>query len=303
MKKYQIQLEHTTENLWDWIAVYANTDTEAILAATHKIAHDPKWQGYYVDSIFSIEQDNDTISSDGNQEDNLMQFKVNWGNHTETLANLAMEEKWSNETYPDNGMLKNYLTHTYNKIKSDNSLVSTQEYALFNTGLFTKYYEPIYAYTTDEKNVTFYTEYDLGNLNIEKHPDRANYFTQPELLIFDWHYKINIQYKHILEDEENRKRLPLFVQESDIAESILEGVVNKSIKMVMANYKLAIPQYFNNKIQLLIPLFFTNKGSADLALVITKTGNYYQGHTCITLDMAYNNARLIAKPESNWLSQ
>ncbi|MCI8485491.1 MAG: DUF3825 domain-containing protein, partial [Lachnospiraceae bacterium] len=24
--------------------------------------------------------------------------------------------------------------------------------------------------------------------------------------------------------------------------------------------------------------------------------------TCITLDMAYNNARLIAKPESNWLS-
>ena len=38
------------------------------------------------------------------------------------------------------------------------------------------------------------------------------------------------------------------------------------------------------------------------ALTVTKVGNYYQGHTCLTLDMAYNNARLIAKPESNWLS-
>ena len=39
-----------------------------------------------------------------------------------------------------------------------------------------------------------------------------------------------------------------------------------------------------------------------LALTVTKIGNFYQGHTCLTLDMAYNNARLIAKPESNWLS-
>ena len=41
----------------------------------------------------------------------------------------------------------------------------------------------------------------------------------------------------------------------------------------------------------------------DLALVVTKnsSGNFYQGHTCLTLEMAYNNARLIAKPDSNWL--
>lgn len=29
---------------------------------------------------------------------------------------------------------------------------------------------------------------------------------------------------------------------------------------------------------------------------------YYQGHTCLTLDMAYNNARLIARPNSDWLN-
>ena len=314
MKKYHIQIEHLTENLWDWITIYSNSDTEALLSATYKVAHEQKYQGYYVDSIFSVEPVDDTIVLYNNtiqntQEDTFMpsntfmQFNVNWGNYTETLSKIAIEENWSNPTYPNNGILKNYLTHTYNKIKSDNSLISTPEYALFNTGLFTKYYEPIYAYTTDSKNVTFLTEYELGGKGIEKYPDRANFFANPELLLFDWHYKINVQYKHILEDEDNRKRLPKFVQESDISENILEGIINKSIKMVMANYKLAIPQYYDNKIQLLIPLFFTNSGNADLALVVTKIGNIYQGHTCITLDMAYNNARLIAKPENNWLSQ
>lgn len=38
-------------------------------------------------------------------------------------------------------------------------------------------------------------------------------------------------------------------------------------------------------------------------VTVTKKETCYQGHTCLTLDMAYNNARLIAKPESNWLSQ
>ena len=40
----------------------------------------------------------------------------------------------------------------------------------------------------------------------------------------------------------------------------------------------------------------------DVAIAVTKKDNSYQGHTCLTLDMAYNNARLIAKPESTWLS-
>ena len=45
---------------------------------------------------------------------------------------------------------------------------------------------------------------------------------------------------------------------------------------------------------------FNNK--ADVAIAVSKKDNCYQGHTCLTLDMAYNNARLIAKPESNWLA-
>ena len=45
---------------------------------------------------------------------------------------------------------------------------------------------------------------------------------------------------------------------------------------------------------------YSNQNSSSGGLIGYK-GNYYQGHTCLTMDMAYSNARLIAKPESNWL--
>ena len=229
-------------------------------------------------------------------------FKVNWNNYVNDLAKIASPENWSNATYPNNGILVNYITHTYNKLKSERKIEVGDDFDIFNTGLFTSYYEPIYVYQTGS-DIQFLTEYELSNLGIEDLPERANYFENPELLLFNWHYQINVQYKHILEDKENRQRLPEFVRHSAIAESILNGVIGSSIKMVMANYKLAIPQYYNGKIQLLLPLYFNSQSKADLALVLTKINNHYQAHTCITLDMAYNNARLIAKPESNWLAK
>ena len=83
---------------------------------------------------------------------------------------------------------------------------------------------------------------------------------------------------------------------------ILTGAVELMKRRVSANYKLAIPQCYEDKIQLLLPLCLdTDEGKPDLALAVTKLDNCYQGYTCLTLDMAYNNARLIAKPESGWL--
>ena len=51
----------------------------------------------------------------------------------------------------------------------------------------------------------------------------------------------------------------------------------------MANYKLAVPHYFKNQIQLLIPLCFGKTDTPDLALVLTKMPKgYYQAHTCLS---------------------
>uniref|UniRef100_UPI00386DD29D DUF3825 domain-containing protein n=1 Tax=Ruminococcus sp. TaxID=41978 RepID=UPI00386DD29D len=72
------------------------------------------------------------------------------------------------------------------------------------------------------------------------------------------------------------------------------------------NYKTAIPIYYPrvNNISLLLPLCLTNNDNkADVALVIQKldTGNY-QGQTILTLDMAYQDARQICRPNSEWLT-
>ena len=113
-----------------------------------------------------------------------------------------------------------------------------------------------------------------------------------------------MQYRHILEDPDNKKRLEdiLGPDQGNIT-SLLKGEIDTMKKKVAANYKIAVPQYFNGKIQLLLPLCMKDGVTPDLALVVTKneSGNFYQGHTCLTMEMAYNNARLIAKPESNWL--
>lgn len=152
------------------------------------------------------------------------------------------------------------------------------------------------------KNISFLTDYELGNIAVKERPERAYYFENPELLLFDWHCPINIQYSHILDDDKNRKRIPKEILDRKDIINILNGSIDTMKKRVSCNYKLAIPQYFERKIQLLLPLCLRTDDIPDIALTVTKKDGYYQGHTCLTLDMAYNNARLITKPESNWLS-
>jgi len=77
-----------------------------------------------------------------------------------------------------------------------------------------------------------------------------------------------------------------------------------ALKRVQWNFKTAIPMYYpsNDKMSLLLPLSLIDDDIIDLALVTEKTpsGNYL-GHTILPLDWAYSNARLITRPDSDWL--
>ena len=92
------------------------------------------------------------------------------------------------------------------------------------------------------------------------------------------------------------------IKNSDIPLETLNGVIGKAIEKIKANYKLAVPHYYKNKIQLLVPLCFGKNENPDVALVLDqqKNGNYL-ATTCLSMEMAYIDARLIARPESNWL--
>ena len=152
-------------------------------------------------------------------------FKVNWNKYTEQLSQIADKENWSNNTYPNNGILANYIVKTYDKLTSEKKIIIGQDYALFNTGLFNKYYDPIYAYQTGTE-ISFLTGYELSSIGITDRPERANYFESPELLLFDWHYPIDVYYKHILDDEKNKNRLPQEFLNSDNKINIINGALD-----------------------------------------------------------------------------
>ena len=229
-------------------------------------------------------------------------FNVNWNNYTEPLSKKAAQEEWSNKTYPNKGILANYLTMTHKKLQYEKGIKIKDNYAIFNTGLYTDDYEEIYAYQKNNNDVKFLTAYELNKIGIHELPIRANYFDKPELLIFDPKCRIDVQYNHILSENKNIERIPEEIQNAKNLLAIVIGSIEIMKSKISMNYKLAIPQYYNNQIQLLLPLYLLGNETPDVALAVTKIGDHYQGHTCLTLDMAYNNARLIAKPESNWLS-
>ena len=149
----------------------------------------------------------------------------------------------------------------------------------------------------------FYTEYHLLKSGIVNLPKRAAYVTDPAELIFDTGLDIVPQYEHIFEETENCQRLPETIRGSVMKVQLFDGDLRQTKRMLEADYRTAIPQYYNHGIQFLIPVCLQNPDRADLALACVKTedGSKYLGRTCLTLKMAYHNARLLAKIHSSWL--
>lgn len=238
----------------------------------------------------------------------------------ENLVGIARKERWDYQNDPQNvphQILVNYINHTFmrlveldNKNPGKNYVFQSDKQYCFDTGLFTKNFEPIYAlftpndagYTAKWKLKGFYKKSAHELRGISDLPVRASYFDNFEDLIYDTRLDLRVNIDHILEDEENKKRIPEKYRESDNLPMMFMGLALEYAKIrIKENYKAAVPQYFNGKIQFLIPISLGDPSVVDLSLAVGKDKGVYTGHTCLTLDMAYNNARLIAKPESDWL--
>lgn len=249
-----------------------------------------------------------------------------FNDHIKDLASLALDEYWgATKNGIENPILHNYIKYTFQKIAVEFNTASTQEeklrkinfnddFACINTGLFTKQYEPIFMVFRRNRIPNKEPFYLLGFFKESHHilsqfgnlPDRASYFNDASELIFDYRLPIRVDKHHIL--VERKDRLPLEFRSDEKYNLLLntfDGAVYRVQKRVAANYKLAVPQYYwanqtQGCMQLLLPLSLTGD-EPELALAIQKNGKVYEARTCLTLEMAYNNARLIVRPESDWL--
>ncbi len=228
----------------------------------------------------------------------------------EKLKNLSMPEIWNFPPNSSDKILFNYIHHTFKKLQEENKIVYTENgnYACFNTGLVTEYYERIYAFLTKNKSgkspyffIGWFKESDADLTKFNNLPETANYFSEPSALLYDPNLELRVDFDHILADNFDRFPIDLIEKGKPVARNLLMGAIDLTKRKIKMNYKTAIPQYFEGKIQLLLPLCLKDNQKADLALVSSKNGNFYTARTCLTLEMAYNNARLIAKPDQEWL--
>lgn len=157
----------------------------------------------------------------------------------------------------------------------------------------------------------------------------ATFYENPGDLLFNWEIAqqpdgINIADEHIFRDNMNRINLGIrdsavrfnFDNSQDVSRcrQLFEGALKSSLELSKRNYKFVAPQFWpsTGKLQFLMPIYLegvqeVRDGSRrdvlppTVALSMELVHGQYIGTTILTLDMAYQNARLIARPDGFWL--
>lgn len=241
-----------------------------------------------------------------------------WHDTLAALADLAEPEDWTGTLPSDRTLpiLDSFLRYTHQRLVMEDKIAVSEnsEYAALNTGLLTRYAEEIFGLfrrNTHEGGQPWFflrwaTESDRDLLReFEEPPQMAEYVNSASDLVYDWRRELKLAYGHILGDNIDRFPPDLAVQPRR-AQQALDSAINWALRKARRNYKVIVPQWYpllgESGAQFLMPLDLTGDGRADLALVVSAIGDQaYRGNTVLTLAMAYTNARLIARPDSDWL--
>ncbi|MFY9606985.1 MAG: DUF3825 domain-containing protein [Blastocatellia bacterium] len=262
-------------------------------------------------------------------------------NFISELKKLTLDENWNYRTSPSKKpfeILYNYLQFTFarlvdedrgkalpdRKIRERSDLVDHGPLAAFNTGLVDKRYESIFALF--EKNgpgreqrwrfMAFCTPGERSGKLLSRFfnplPAPARYFSATSELLYDPDAPLHPDYHHIL--NENRDRIPTALlktvegMESTRAEATLKMHLDRAIELARKrarwNFKTAIPHYFPSfkRLEFLLPLCMVDDSTVDAALAVQRTETGYIGNTILKLDWAYKSARLVCRPDSDWLA-
>ncbi|MCL2521825.1 MAG: DUF3825 domain-containing protein [Erysipelotrichales bacterium] len=231
------------------------------------------------------------------------------------LANMAESETWSFEGRT-NSILTKYINTAFRQCYREKKIMysDNNEYACFNTGLLTPHGHDIIAWfavnlNTDAQEKWFFKGFKDKS---DKHfmnmfslvPELATYTDNFADYYFNPELNIEINSNHILEENWDNIKDILKLDKA-IVKTLLFGVLEEAKKKIKRNFRLVVPQFYNEVIMYLLPIEFPigNNQTETLALAVQKIDNQYRANTIFTLDVAYEKARLLMKPESSWLSE
>lgn len=227
---------------------------------------------------------------------------------------LAEPEKWHSNSKKEFDILCNYIENTFSKCFEDNLLVTTPDgsKSAFNTGLLTPLGEEIYMMFTkninpDRQEWYFYgfkKKSDNDMMSFDKKIEYPSFFKDYHDIFFDPSLEIIPNWAHIVQDNKDRldaimKDVPMYAYiTTEGLISMLTGEIENTRKRVKRNQRMAVPMYYKGNVQFLLPIKLQDK---IIPLVVSKYSNRYKGVTILEKSMAYKDARLIMKPETNWI--
>ncbi|MGF0068295.1 DUF3825 domain-containing protein [Candidatus Spyradosoma sp. SGI.093] len=223
----------------------------------------------------------------------------------------------------------------YEKIKFSED----KKYALFNTGLLSKNARDVLVLGEvdwmDEKkrfcllNPILLRDGCTGLINrgfshSDLDVDMVSFFSDISEIVYDATLKVDTddieKLNHCIEDGVKRGRFPEEWEQKfrdgrvrEVTDRFIDAIRN-SQKIARRNYKYVVPQYrttlVGNYIQFLMPIYMNSnyEKSPDFALVLSLVKDregkkqFYRMETILELAWAYNNARVICKPDDSWLN-
>lgn len=245
------------------------------------------------------------------------------------LAEMALPEAWRfrepdyaprNDKTP---ILERYLKDVfrllairYNQAEEawaeEAAIMTCGRGACFHTGLFSRTYKGIYAYfIPNRKDASMrkwhFKDFCEENSPLLKYtvplPQRPQLIMNARSEAFHPGWPIRVNARHILEDAENLSRIPQALQSFGNLPLLLDAAVELGRRQALAEPGIIAPQFYHGRMQFLMPLYLSGRQKADLAMALSIGDGYYIGETCLTPQMAYLNARLLARPTAGWLRE
>lgn len=248
------------------------------------------------------------------------------------IAQSTIPESWSygnstsQATHP---ILRSYIENILKRLIKEsedgiaNKLVfsNNNNYVKFNLNLLDKYFHDVIIVGSVDRvsnEIIIRNPYRLQS-EVESRklgfPKGAvlppHFFDDVNDVIFQTSWTIDEDYDaftHIIEERINRFPPEYQNEAPEQLARKLDEAIKYAVALSQRNYKFIVPMYRPQKdsIQLLMPIYLkgTYSSNPDFALVLTpdKINQLYIPETILPLDAAYQNARLIAKPDEAWLN-
>ena len=232
----------------------------------------------------------------------------------EKLVDLAEPEPWTLPGGQKNAVLAKYVSGTFRQCYKQEKFLTTQDgqFTCFNTGLLTPNGHDILCVFQKNKRTDaqeWVLRFFAGNDErkymdlFSEVPKLATYTSRFEEFYFNPNYDFIISTDHILDDNWDRIHdvVPL---SKAIVKSLMIGVIEEAKRRIKRNLRLVVPQFYNNQIMYLVPIHIPIDDDKFITMALAAEltqQKQYRANTIFTKEMAYEKARLLMKPESNWL--